>query len=208
MLGGIAQAEVNDQLKDLDDGQSSHANPSKWKGLSPVGSFTSNNPIYQVYNQQHHQQGYGDFPQQKPKKNTVKNHHSNNQQNKQNFPLLGSLLSLNKLKNASPTANTNLNANSNKQRNNLNNNNALKNSLLQDFSNWSQMSKKQRSELQGSSTNQQNVFVLRPIAGKNKHARDDRKPPPPANISRVREPSRDMKPPPAFRPKKPPPPRF
>lgn len=203
MLGGIAQAEVNDQLKDLDDGQSSHANPSKWKGLQPVGSFTSNNPIYQVYNQQQqqHQQTF-DFPQTKPKKN-VKNNNQNQQQNKQNFPLMGSLLSLNKLKNASPA-----NSNTNKQRNNFNN--QLKNSLLQDFSNWSQMNKKQRSEQQSQSSNQSNVFVLRPIAVKNKHARDDRKPPPPSNIARLREPSRDMKPPPAqFRPKlKPPPPRF
>lgn len=201
MLGGIAQAEVNDQLKDLDDGQSSHSNPTKWKGLAPVGSYTSNNPIYQVYNQQQQQQNLQEFSQSRPKKNSQKNANANQQQNKQNFPLLSSLLSLNKLKNASPA---------NKQRNNINNNNNnnnLKNSLLQDFSNWSQMNKKQRTELQSAGSNQQNVFMLRPIAGKNKHARDDRKPQPPSNISRV--PSRELKPPAAqFRPKLKPPPRF
>lgn len=191
MLGGIAQAEVNDQLKDLDE-SASQTPGTKWKGVSP--SFgNNNNPIYQVFGQQQQQQHNGDFAPSRPKKNN-KNVNNLSQQQKQNFPLMGSLLNLNKLKNA---------ANANKQRNNnINQNNNLKNSLMVDYSNWNnQMNKKQRSELQGAPSNQQNVFVLRAVNGKNKHARDDRKNPP-ASISRVREPARNLSPPPPhFRPK-------
>lgn len=190
MLGGIAQAEVNDQLKDLDE-SASQTPGTKWKGVSPsFGNGNNNNPIYQVFGQQQQQQHNGDFAPSRPKKNN-KNVNNLSQQQKQNFPLMGSLLNLNKLKNA---------ANANKQRNNNNNN--LKNSLMVDYSNWNnQMNKKQRSELQGAPSNQQNVFVLRAVNGKNKHARDDRKNPP-ASISRVREPARNLSPPPPhFRPK-------
>lgn len=189
MLGGIAQAEVNDQLKDLDE-SASHAPGTKWKGISP------SNPIYQVYG--HQNSDYGNTAS-RPKKNT-KNTSNANSHPKQNFPLINSLLHLNKLKNAAV----------NKQRNN-NNNNSNKNPLIADYSNWSQLNKKQRSELQGAASNQQNVYVLRAVNGKNKHSRDDRKNlPAPSSISRVREPSRDMRPPPPlFRPKiKPPPPLF
>lgn len=98
MLGGIAQAEVNDQLKDLDEG-SANKIPPNWKAFQPVGSFTSNNPVYQVYGQ--HQQKGNDQSSQKdrPKKNL--NSGSSKQQSK--YPLVGQLLNLNnKVKNAPP----------------------------------------------------------------------------------------------------------
>lgn len=188
MLGGIAQAEVNDQLKDLDE-SASQTPGTKWKGVSSSFGSGNSNPIYQVYGQQQN----SDFTPSRQKKNPKNSNNANQQQQKQNFPLMGSLLNLNKLKNA---------ANANKQRLNNNHNNNVKNSLMTDFSNWSnQMNKKQRSEMQGASSNQQNVFVLRAVNGKNKHARDDRKNLP--SISRVREPARSLSPPPPqFRPKK------
>lgn len=59
------------------------------------------------------------------------------------------------------------------------------------------MNKKQRTE-QLQSLPSQNVFVMRPMGQKNnKHARDDRR----SAISRLREPARDMRPPPPLKPK-------
>lgn len=187
MLGGKeTQNELNYKLKDSDE-SASQLTANKWKGLNQ--QFT-NNPIF------NNQQLNSDFSLSRPKKNT-KNSNNNNNNNdnggnhalKQNFPLINSLLSINKLKNAA-----------NKQKNNNSN---LKSALIADFNNWSEISKKQRSELQGAASNQQNVFILRPLNGKNKHARDDRKLiSRPQSISRVKEPSRDMRPPPPlFRPK-------
>lgn len=183
MLGGIAQAEVNDQIKDLDE-SSSQKLTNGWKALSPVGSFTSNNPIYQVYGQQKNNENSS----QKPKKNQNQNQNSNKQvnhhQQQNKFPLVGTLVNFNKIKNSQQ----------NKQRNN--NNNPIKSAInVNDYSNWNQINKKQRTEPQTSSSNQ-NVFVIRPML-RNKHARDDRK----ATITRLKEPARDMRPPPPLKAK-------
>ncbi|KAG5680784.1 hypothetical protein PVAND_010270 [Polypedilum vanderplanki] len=172
MLGGIAQAEVNDQLKDLDESSSQKVTNS-WKGFSPLGSFTSNNPIYQVYGQQQqqHQSQKNENTSQKQKKNNSNKNNNNNGNKQAQFPLVGTLVNFNKMKG------------NNKQRN-------VKNTInIQDYSNWSQVNKKQRTEIQPAQS--QNVFVLRPMI-RNKQARDDRK-----NLApRLREPARDMKPPP------------
>jgi hypothetical protein len=188
MLGGIAQAEVNDQLKDLDESPSQKVT-NNWKGFSPLGSFPSNNnnnnPVYQVFGQQqqqqqqHHQQQLQQLHKnenslQKQKKNNANGNGNGNKQSK--FPLVGQLVNYNKMKGAG-----------NKQRN-------VKNAInIQDYSNWSnQANKKQRTEIQPAQS--PNVFVVRPMM-RNKQARNDRKSPPPLP-PRLREPARDMKPPP------------
>lgn len=182
MLGGIAQAEVDDQLKDLDDSPSSNQKfPSNWKSFSPsqLGSYTSNAPIYQVYQgQQEHNQ--------RQKKNSMQtgNYGANNQQSK--YPLVGTLMNFNKGKSQS---------NSKKNSNSANRNN--QNFAISDFSGWNQMSKKQRTEPQTSPSNSH--YVLRPVL-KNKHGRDEQlhhK----GSISRARQPqlSTDMRPPPPIK---------
>lgn len=158
MLGGIAQAEVNDQLKDFDDSTSSQNQkfPANWKSYSPnqFGSYTSNNPVYQVYGQ--------DNNKQRPKKNSGQtgNHGANNQKQ---FPLVGSLLNYNKGKSQN---------NKQKNSNSGNKNNQNSDFKLSDFSGWNQMSKKQRTEPQTSSSNKVRV-VLRPMM-RNKQARDEK----------------------------------
>lgn len=183
MLGGIAQAEVNDQLKDLDESSSSTQHqkfPSNWKSFSPnqLGSFTSHAPIYQVFNQQ-------DNNQQRHKKNSGHsgNHGSNNQQQHQaKFPLVGSLTNLNKGKSH------------NKPRNPNSNHKNIQNYPIADFSGWNQMNKKQRSEPQPSPSNSH--FVLRPMP-KNKNTRDERLHQK-GSINRIRQPQLEthMRPPP------------
>ncbi|CAG9805118.1 unnamed protein product [Chironomus riparius] len=208
MLGGLAQAEVNDQVRDLDESSSQKFN-SNWKAFSPVGSFTSNNPIYQVYGQQQQQQQKAnENQQQKPKKNQSNSNKQQQQQQQQQqsqqqqyqhkFPLVGTLMNLNKSK-----QNQQQNQQQNKQRNNNNNNNnnnqhhQIKNAInIHDYSNWNQINKKQRIEPQPAQS--QNVFVVRPMI-RNKHARDDNKP----TITRFREPARDMRPPPPLKSKPP-----
>lgn len=171
MLGGIAQAEVNDQLKDLDESSAPNSQkfPANWKSFSPnqMGSFTSHAPIYQVYGQQE--------SNQRQKKNSGP---TGSQQSK--FPLVGSLVNFNKGKGQS------------KQQKNSNKN--QQNFALSDFSGWNQMNKKQRSEPPAKSH-----FVLRPVM-KNKHGRDEnlhQK----GSINRVRQPqlSTDMRPPPPIK---------
>lgn len=183
MLGGIAQAEVNDQIKDLDE-SSAQKFANNWKAFSPVGSFTSNNPIYQVYG---HQKGNENAAQKQPKK-TQSNSNKQQQQQQNRFPLVGTLVNFQKMKNGQQ----------NKQKSNSNNNsnnNSIKSAInIHDYSNWNQINKKQRSEPQVSSS--QNVFVIRP-AIRNKQARDDRK----ASLNRLREPSREIRPPPPLKPK-------
>lgn len=184
MLGGIAQAEVNDQLKDLDESPSNqHKFPANWKNFNAnqFGQFTSNAPIYPVYGGDQQENG------QRQKKNS--GGPSKNQQSK--FPLLGSLSNYNKGKAQ------NNNNNNNKQKNFNSGNKNMQN--FADFSNWNQMNKKQRNEPQASSSNSQ--FVLRPML-KNKHAHDERVPQM-GPINRVRTPalSTDMRPPPPLKPK-------
>lgn len=189
MLGGIAQAEVNDQVRDLDESSSQKFN-SNWKAFSPVGSFTANNPIYQVYGQQ--QKSNENSPQKPKKKQQQQQQQQSQQQQYSNkFPLVGTLMNLNKPKQTQQQ---------NKQRNSNNNNqhHQIKNAInIHDYSNWNQINKKQRIEPQAAQS--QNVFVVRPII-RNKHARDDNKP----TITRFREPARDMRPPPPLKPKLPP----
>lgn len=194
MLGGIAQAEVNDQVRDLDESSSQKFN-SNWKAFSPVGSFTANNPIYQVYGQQQ-QQKANENPPQKPKKNQSNSNKQQQQQQYQNkFPLVGTLMNLNKAKQSqqqNKQRNTNSNNNNNQQQHHI------KNAInIHDYSNWNQINKKQRIEPQTAQS--QNVFVVRPMI-RNKHARDDNKP----TITRFREPARDMRPPPPLKLKQPP----
>jgi hypothetical protein len=173
MLGGIAQAEVNDQLKDLDESPSNnHKVPANWKAFSP-SSYSSGSPVYQVYGQQENSQ------RTKKKAGQTGNHgQSSSQQMK--FPLVGSLANFNKNKNGNS-----------KQKS--------KNSQSFDFSAWNQMNKKQRAEPQASSSN--NQFVIRPFV-KNKQARDEwlhQK----GSINRARQPqlSTDMRPPPPIKQK-------
>lgn len=220
MLGGIAQAEVNDQLKDLDESASqNHKFPSNWKSYAPnqMGSYTSHSPVYQVFGQEN-------SPQRHKKNSGQSGNHGNNnhhqqltqhlnqqmnqQQNQQQqkFPLVGSLVNYNKGKNQNQNQNG-----SNKQRNSHNNNqnqnshrnnhksNDFQNFGIQDYSGWNQVNKKQRSEPQAASSNSQ--IVLRPVL-KNKQARDERlhmK----GSINRIRAPqlSVEMRPPPPIMPK-------
>lgn len=151
MLGGIAQAEVNDQLKDLDD--SNPQQSQKWKSYSPnqFGSYTSNNPVYQVYGQENHHRG-------KKSPGQTGNHGLNSQKQ---FPLVGSLLNYNK----------NNKNQQNKQKNSNSNTKSSQNYRLSDFSEWNQSSKKHRAEPQTSSSNSQ--FVLRPVM-RNKQANDEK----------------------------------
>lgn len=182
MLGGIAQAEVNDQLKDLDDSPATQSQkfPANWKSYSPnqFGSYTSNNPVYQVYGQDNNQ---------RPKKNSGQtgNHGVNNQKQ---FPLVGSLLSYNKGKNQNNKQKKSSNGNKNGQNSDF---------RISDFSGWNQMSKKQRTEPQTSSSNSH--FVLRP-AMRNKQAHDEKfhqK----GSINRARQPqlATEMRPPPPIK---------
>lgn len=177
MLGGIAQAEVNDQLKDLDESPSnSQRFATNWKNFSPnqFGAYTSNNPIYQVYGGQ---QENG----QRQKKNSAQTGNQGNSQKQSKFPLVGSLMNFNKAKQQ----------NSNKQKNSIKNN---QNYAMSDFSGWNQLNKKQRSEPQTSASNVR--YILRP-AMKNKNPRDENifnK----GSINRTRQPqlATDMRPPP------------
>lgn len=182
MLGGIAQAEVDDQLKDFDDSPSNNQKfPSNWKSYSPnqIGSYTSNSPIYQVFGQQENSQ--------RNKKNSGQtgNYGANNQQSLQQskFPLVGTLINFNKGK-----------SQSNKPKNSNSGNRNNQNFAISDFSGWNQMNKKQRSEPQPSSSNSH--YVLRPVV-KNKHGRDElihQK----GSINRARQPQlpTDLRPPP------------
>jgi hypothetical protein len=187
MLGGIAQAEVNDQLKDLDDtnAQQNQKFPANWKSYSPnqLGSYTSNNPVYQVYGQENSNSHNNNNNNQRPKKNSghSANHGSNSQKQ---FPLVGSLLNYNK-------GGKNQN---NKQKSHSNSHKNSQNSdfRLSDFSGWNQMNK-QRTEPQTSSSNSQ--FVLRPVM-RNKQARDEK--PRQKNAINRRQPqlATEMRPPP------------
>jgi hypothetical protein len=182
MLGGIAQAEVSDQLKDLDGSPSNnHKIPANWKSYAPnqFGSFTgANSPsMYQGYGQQQE-----NSPRLKKNSGQTSNYGNSNQQSK--YPLVGSLVNFNK------------NKSHNKQKNSNKNN---QNYGLPDYSGWNQMSKKLRSEPQAAASS--NQFMLRPLP-KNKLARDERLHHKGA-INRARQPqlSTDMRPPPPIKPK-------
>lgn len=184
MLGGIAQAEVNDQLKDFDDSPSSNQKfPSNWKSFAPnqLGSYTSNTPTYQVYGQQENGQRENGQRHKKNSGQTGNHGGNNNQQSK--FPLVGSLVNFNKNKNS--------NNNNSKQK-------GQKSFAMSDFNGWNQMNKKQRLEPQASNSH----FVLRPLL-KNKQSRDEHLHQKNA-INRVRQPqlSTDMRPPPQVKPPK------
>lgn len=193
MLGGIAQAEVNDQLKDLDEQPSNQRYPpSSWKSFSAhsnplLGSYTANAPVYQVYgNQENTDNENVRENSPKPKKKNSGNNGSNkNQQNK--FPLVGTLMNYNKNK---ANSNHNNNNNNNKHRNSNGNNNGHKSNQNvgfndnNNFNGWNQMNKKQRSgQQQAASSNQQtksvhpsgaNYMVLRPVKKNNKQVRDEK----------------------------------
>lgn len=182
MLGGIAQAEVNDQLKDLDDSSSNNQKfPSNWKSFSPnqFGSYTSNSPIYQVFGQENSQR-------QKKNSGQTGNYGTHNQQSK--YPLVGSLVNFSKAK-----------AQNNKQKNSNNGSKNNQNFAIPDFSGWNQMNKKQRLEPQVSSSNSH--YVLRPVL-KKKQARDEQLHQK-GSINRARQPqlSTDMRPPPPIKQK-------
>jgi hypothetical protein len=197
MLGGIAQAEVNDQLKDLDDSPETHSNkfPANWKSFSPnqLGAFTSNSPIYQVYGQQENGQRQKKNTGQTANHGSSNGNHINKQQQQQKYPLVGSLLNYNKIKNQQ---------NSKQKSGNKKN---QQNYSISDYSGWSQSlnnnSKKQRTEPQASASNAQ--FVLRPVL-RNKQARDEQqKLHHKGAINRSRHPqiATEMRPPPALKPK-------
>lgn len=180
MLGGIAQAEVNDQLKDLDDSSSSNQKyPTSWKAYSPsqLGSYTSNTPTYQVFGQNDNSQ--------RQKKNSAQSGSHGNQQTK--YTHAGSLTSFNKGKNQSSNKNKNTNS-------------GQKNSqsfAISDFNGWNQMNKKLRTE--ASSTNSR--FVIRPV-NKNKHSRDEHLHQKSSiNRGRYQKLSTDMRPPPPLKQK-------
>lgn len=198
MLGGIAQAEVNDQLKDLDESPSNnnHKFPANWKSFSPnqLGAYTSNAPVYQVFganeNNQRHKKISGQAGNQ--------GSNNNQQQQQSKFPLVGSMVNnYNKAK----AQNNNNNSNSRKKNSNKGNNNNEPTFHLSDFSGWNQLNKKTRTEPQAASSNSH--FVLRPVT-KNKNVRDENlysK----GSINRIRQPMppTDMRPPPPLNLNKP-----
>lgn len=187
MLGGIAQAEVNDQLKDLNEQPNNKKYPpSSWKSFTAhsnplLGSYTANAPVYKVYGNQE-SSGNENVRENspKPKKNSG-NNGSKSPQNK--FPLVGTLMNYNKNKANSK----NNNNNNNKHRNSNGNNNghkSNKNLRLNDMNinGWNQLNKKQRSGQQAASSNQQskihpsgvNYMVLKPVKKNNKQVRDEK----------------------------------
>jgi hypothetical protein len=175
MLGGIAQAEVNDQLKDLDD--SNPQQGQKWKSYSPnqFGSYTSNTPVYQVYGQDNNQRS---------KKNSGQTGNRGTSSSQKQFPLVSSLLSYNKNKNQS---------NKQKSPTKSSQNSSYR---VSDYSEWSQPSKKHKNEPQTSSSNSNSHYVLRPVM-RNKQAREENFHPK-GKINRVRQPQlpTEMRPPP------------
>lgn len=210
MLGGIAQAEVNDQLKDLDDQPNNNQRypPANWKSSSThnnplLGSYTAHTPVYQVYgNQENSGKEKVRENSHKPKKNSGSNGNNKNQQNK--FPLAGTLLNYNKNKG---------NSNNNKHRNSNGNNNGHKSNQklgLNDninYNEWNQMNNKQRSGQQSPSTNQQpkvhpsgaNYMVLRPVKKNKKHTRDEKINTKPSSNSRVQQSLTELRPPPQIK---------
>lgn len=193
MLGGIAQAEVNDQLKDLDESPSnSQKFPANWKSFSPnqLGSYTSNAPVYQVY-------GANENNNQRQKKNSGQTgNHGNNNNQQSKYPLVGSMVNnYNKAKNQNNNSNNNRKKNSNKG-----NNNNEQTFHLPDFSGWNQMNKKTRTEPQAAPSNSH--YVLRPSMMKNKNVRDENMYSK-GSINRIRQPMlpTDMRPPPPIKPK-------
>lgn len=197
MLGGIAQAEVNDQLKDLDESSYSQKFPSNWKSFSPspmVGAYASQEPIYQVYGQQ----SLSDSQNSKRKKKNSgqTGNHGLNQEQQSKFPLVGSLVNY--------TNNKSKGGNRNKQKKS---NSAQKNNNFGiESSGWNQqMNKKQRSEQQQQASirnsQQQSRMVLRPVLMKNKQARDEHLHKTVPSLNRIRMPPQEMRPPPQIKPK-------
>lgn len=90
MLGGIAQAEVNDRNKDGDDNQNSPKYPQDWKAYS-FGSQPSADTVYPNYDQAEPTQrpkknlNQGEL-QQKPKQHPQMSQNNNNNKAKQNKP--------------------------------------------------------------------------------------------------------------------------
>lgn len=210
MLGGIAQAEVNDQLKDLDEQPNNNQRypPANWKSFSThsnplLGSYTANAPVYQVYgNQENSGKENVRENSHKPKKNSGSNGNNKKQQNK--FPLPGTLLNYNKNKG---------NSNSNKHRNSNGNNHGHKSNQKLGFNDninyngLNQLNKKQRSGQQSPSSNQQskvhpsgaNYMVLRPVKKNNKHTRDEKINSKPSINSRVQQSLTELRPPPQIK---------
>lgn len=167
----MAQAQVNDQLKDL-DGSPSNNNfkfPNNWK--FPTNSFANFNnqptPIYPVFGSQGQQQQphHDNRRQKKPPKNNVVSDHD--------FPLLSQLSNYN------------------------NGKKPKRNPGLVDYSSWNTNSnKKHRVESQQFSASNQNKIFIRPVM-KNKHSRDEQMMTK-QRLPRLRHatPSTEMRPPP------------
>jgi hypothetical protein len=110
MLGGIAQAQVNDQLRDLDEKPKNQQSqiPKSWTQSFPpnsyqtsglLGSYTNNVPMYQVKNNKNNNnnqfaESSNDFADsylpQRHKKNT-KQQKPKTQNNNMQYPLVNSL---------------------------------------------------------------------------------------------------------------------
>lgn len=198
MLGGIAQAEVNDQLKDLDDEQPTNNQrypPSNWKSFSThsnplLGSYTDNAPIYQVYENQE-SSGKEKVRENSPnhKKNSGNNGKNKNQKNK--FQLSGSLMNYNKNIGSS---------NSNyKHRTSNGNNNGHKSNQKLGFNDM----KKQRSGQQAASSNQHlkvhpsgtNYMLLKPVRKNIKQGRDNKTNNKSSSNSRIQHSLTELRPP-------------
>lgn len=193
MLGGMAQAQVNDQLKDL-DGSSTNNNfkfPNNWK--FPSSQFANFNQqqqqqssIYPVYGSPG-QQPYDNRRQKKPQKKNVQSDHD--------YPLLSQLQAYS----------NNFNNGNNNNQNNKKKSQSQKNQrhpTLSDYSSWNS-NKKHRNEQQYAASNQNKIF-LRPMM-KNKHSRDEQM------LTKVRlpriqqtAPATEMRPPPPAKVKTPP----
>lgn len=190
MLGGMAQAQVNDQIKDLDGSSTNNNNfkfPNNWKfpSNSPFANFNSPTPVYPIFGSQGQspQVHYDNRRQKKPPKNNNNNEHE--------FPLLSQLSTYN---------NHNQNHNHNYQSSKKKAKNNQRNPGLSDYSAWNS-NKKHRVESQFSASNQNKIF-LRPMM-KNKHSRDE-KLLTQVRIPRIRHvtPSTEMRPPPVVKPPK------
>lgn len=180
MLGGIAQAEVNDQIKDLDSSSSNHQNqqfkfPNNWKiPASQLAQFNSPSHQYPVYGQ-NQQQNQFDNRKQKKKQN-------NNYQENSQFPLLSQLQNYN-----------------NKNHHHQKKQKTHRNPGLTDYSSWN-TNKKHRSEPQVASSNHQKIFIRPVMRSKSRNEKLLPKLP----VPRIRQltPATEMKPPPIVKPPK------
>jgi hypothetical protein len=181
MLGGIAQAEVNDQVKDLDSSSSNQQQfkfPNNWKiPMNQLQSQFGSSPtsMYPVFGQQNSQ-----HDNRRQKKNNSNNNNNNNNQENMKFPLLSQLQNYN-------------NKNHKKQQKNH------RNQGITDYSSWN-TNKKHRSEPQVAASNHNKIY-LRPVMRSKSR---DEKLLPKLPVPRIRQltPSTEMRPPPVVKPPK------